>query len=449
MKYPLTAITLIAAGAATGALATGSPTATSVEALTTGFESAQVIRVKDEIKEVEKAAEKAAKDAEKAAEKAAKQADKASDKAADKAEKRADKAADRAEKQADKSLDKAEKELDKAADKAEGRAEKAAEKSADKAEKRAEKLDDKVEKATEKAAKHAEKRAEQEAKAAEKAEKSLDKDLKKVEKELEKDLEKALKETDDAARERHMAMFKADIERSAEEREKLVQALMDAKAPQDRNMVEVIERTSLQLMTEPVTIENADVAEIITYRNCPPGLMNKTPACVPPGLAKQGVTYEEWVSYDSDRLEDLLEERRTAFVAVDSDANASTGDVAVATDAEIDLLLSSDRIATIYDLDPAPEGQKYALIDGLPVLLTDADYLALIEVNELAHTVEIKDTTYVSPAAALTQAELVQTYALPELAEGYNYAVVNGEVLMVEDSAYEMLQLLRIARAAL
>jgi len=445
MKHPLTAITLIAAGAATGALATGSPTATSVEALTTGFDSAQVIRVKDEIKEVEKAAEKAAKDAEKAAEKAEKQAEKASDKAADKAEKRADKAADRAEKQADKSLDKAEKELDKAED----RAEKAAEKSADKAEKRAEKLDDKVEKATEKAAKHAEKRAEQEAKAAEKAEKSLDKDLKKVEKELEKDLEKALKETDDAARERHMAMFKADIERSAEEREKLVQALMDAKAPQDRNMVEVIERTSLQLMTEPVTIENADVAEIITYRNCPPGLMNKTPACVPPGLAKQGVTYEEWVSYDSDRLEDLLEERRTAFVAVDSDASASTGDVAVATDAEIDLLLSSDRIATIYDLDPAPEGQKYALIDGLPVLLTDADYLALIEVNELAHTVELKDTTYVSPAAALTQAELVQTYALPELAEGYNYAVVNGEVLMVEDSAYEMLQLLRIARAAL
>ncbi|EAP75084.1 hypothetical protein [Roseovarius nubinhibens] len=445
MKHPLTAITLIAAGAATGALATGSPTATSVEALTTGFDSAQVIRVKDEIKEVEKAAEKAAKDAEKAAEKAEKQAEKASDKAADKAEKRADKAADRAEKQADKSLDKAEKELDKAED----RAEKAAEKSADKAEKRAEKLDDKVEKATEKAAKHAEKRAEQEAKAAEKAEKSLDKDLKKVEKELEKDLEKALKETDDAARERHMAMFKADIERSAEEREKLVQALMDAKAPQDRNMVEVIERTSLQLMTEPVTIENADVAEIITYRNCPPGLMNKTPACVPPGLAKQGVTYEEWVSYDSDRLEDLLEERRTAFVAVDSDASASTGDVAVATDAEIDLLLSSDRIATIYDLDPAPEGQKYALIDGLPVLLTDADYLALIEVNELAHTVELKDTTYVSPAAALTQAELVQTYALPELADGYNYAVVNGEVLMVEDSAYEMLQLLRIARAAL
>lgn len=445
MKHPLTAITLIAAGAATGALATGSPTATSVEALTTGFESAQVIRVKDEIKEVEKAAEKAAKDAEKAAEKAEKQAEKASDKAADKAEKRADKAADKAEKQADKAMDKAEKQLDKA----EERAEKAAEKSADKAEKRAEKLDDKVEKATEKAAKHAEKRAEQEAKAAEKAEKSLDKDLKKVEKELEKDLEKALKETDDAARERHMAMFKADIERSAEEREQLVQALMDAKAPQDRNMVEVIERTSLQLMTEPVTIENADVAEIITYRNCPPGLLNKTPACVPPGLAKQGVTYEEWVSYDSDRLEDLLEERRTAFVAVDSDASASTGNVAVATDAEIDLLLSSDRIATIYDLDPAPEGQKYALIDGLPVLLTDADYLALIEVNELAHTVELKDTTYVSPAAALTQAELVQTYALPELADGYNYAVVNGEVLMVEDSAYEMLQLLRIARAAL
>lgn len=32
----------------------------------------------------------------------------------------------------------------------------------------------------------------------------------------------------------------------------------------------------------------------LSQKNCPPGLAKKTPACVPPGQARQGVTAEEW-----------------------------------------------------------------------------------------------------------------------------------------------------------
>lgn len=38
---------------------------------------------------------------------------------------------------------------------------------------------------------------------------------------------------------------------------------------------------------------------------CPPGLAKKTPACVPPGLARKGVTSGDW---QEDRAEDLDEQ---------------------------------------------------------------------------------------------------------------------------------------------
>ena len=50
---------------------------------------------------------------------------------------------------------------------------------------------------------------------------------------------------------------------------------------------------------------------------------------------------------------------------------------------------------------------------------------------------------------ALTQADLINLYRLAEPEEGYNYAVLNGQVISLRDSAYETLQLIRIARAVL
>jgi len=53
----------------------------------------------------------------------------------------------------------------------------------------------------------------------------------------------------------------------------------------------------------------------------------------------------------------------------------------------------------------------------------------------------------IAPTAALTQAELMQTYRLPPLEHGYSYSVLNGEVLALENDAFETLQLIRIARS--
>jgi hypothetical protein len=57
---------------------------------------------------------------------------------------------------------------------------------------------------------------------------------------------------------------------------------------------------------------------------------------------------------------------------------------------------------------------------------------------------------YDKPISPLTWCSIppaFSTYKLPELEPGYNYAVVNGELVTLQDSAFETLQLIRIARA--
>ena len=110
-------------------------------------------------------------------------------------------------------------------------------------------------------------------------------------------------------------------------------------------------------------------------------------------------------------------------------------------------MLSSEQIASLYDLRPAPAGKRYALIDGQPVLLTQEDYTSLLRINELARVENLPEGVRIAPTAALTQNELRQTYKLPQLETGNNYAVVNGELVTLQDSAFETLQLIRIARA--
>ena len=177
--------------------------------------------------------------------------------------------------------------------------------------------------------------------------------------------------------------------------------------------------------------------ELITYRNCPPGLAKTDPPCVPPGLAKQGVTYEQWASYSDDELDTLLRERREPYLEADP-----------LTEREL-LLLESNQIAQLYNLNAAPDGHRYALIDGQPVLLSNEDHTALLRINELARVPTIGSGINVAPTTALTQADLINLYRLAEPEEGYNYAVLNGQVISLQDSAYETLQLIRIARAVL
>ncbi|ASM71948.1 MULTISPECIES: transketolase [Roseobacteraceae] len=222
---------------------------------------------------------------------------------------------------------------------------------------------------------------------------------------------------------------RTDLDRVARE-------ILNVQAPKDRDLRSII--TALPLALLGLDTVYADIPEEarLRYRNCPPGLAKKDPPCVPPGLAKQGVTYEQWVDHDDRYYDRLLNDR----VDIYRDRDIQPYD---------QLLLSSGQIANLYDLAPAPLNQRYALIDGMPVLLSMREYDTLLKVNSLARVVDLPDGVGLAPTAALTQAEIQRMYRLPAPATGYNYATVNGEVLVLEDDAFETLQLIRIARAVL
>ncbi|MCA0943888.1 hypothetical protein LCM08_03090 [Salipiger pacificus] len=223
------------------------------------------------------------------------------------------------------------------------------------------------------------------------------------------------------------------------EREDLTRRLVSTPAPSGRDMARLAGATALALATPQLLVADIPKDELIAYSNCPPGLAKKDPPCVPPGLAKKGVTYDEWASYDQDGYDELWRERRNDWLGSDFDGEP---------DPER-LLLRSDQIATLFGLDPAPHGQRYGLIDGMPVLLDQDDYRSLLLVNELAQVEDLTDGARIAPTAALTQDEMIDLYRLPHLGAGDNYAVLNGQLVQLKDSEYELLQMLRIARAVL
>ena len=223
------------------------------------------------------------------------------------------------------------------------------------------------------------------------------------------------------------------------EREEVLNRLLSTAAPTDRDMRRVLAATALAFLTPQLLVADIPDDELITYLNCPPGLAKKDPPCVPPGLAKNGITYDEWASYDQDRYDTIWVERRDEWLS---------SQAAVDPDPE-SMLLQSDQIATLFDLDPAPEGQRYALIDGLPVLLDREDYRSLLLVNQMADVPDLMAGTPIAPTAALTQDELISLYRLPRLGNDENYAVVNGQLVRLNDPNYELLQMIRIARGVL
>lgn len=228
---------------------------------------------------------------------------------------------------------------------------------------------------------------------------------------------------------------KGKVKRSKDERVRDADAILAIRAPDGRDMTVLLGSFPLALLGTGVVFADVPEDQLLTYRNCPPGLAKMDPPCVPPGLAKKGVTYEEWVTYDDKRLDEIYLDHRSGYL--DQDA---------VLDDDI-LLLNSTQIASLYGLRPAVEGTRYGLIDGQPVLLTDEDNRSLLSIRDLDRSANLPAGLLVSPTAALTQNELRQTYNLPILDSGYNYAVVNGELVTLEDSAFEALQLIRIARA--
>ena len=146
---------------------------------------------------------------------------------------------------------------------------------------------------------------------------------------------------------------------SDDERNRRAERIIGIPAPSGRDMAAI---GALILLGREATAASLPEDPGLRYLNCPPGLAKKDPPCVPPGLARKGVTYEEWASYDRARLDTLWTERREEVLR-----DGRTGDADL-------LLLSSERIAALYGLAPAPAGQRYALIDGMPVLLDEKDY---------------------------------------------------------------------------
>lgn len=225
------------------------------------------------------------------------------------------------------------------------------------------------------------------------------------------------------------------IQKSNDERISDSLALMRVPAPTGRDMRILLGTVTPTLLGREVVFSDIPDGRRLAYRNCPPGLAKKDPPCVPPGLAKDGITYDEWVAYDDNALEEIYLERRREYLEQGS------------SEVRGDLLLSSTQIASLYGLATPPIDKRYALIDGQPVLLTDEDNTSLLRINQLARAEGLPSDLKIAPTAALTQDELRQTYNLPSLSPGYNYAVLNGELVTLADRSFEMLQLLRITRS--
>lgn len=226
----------------------------------------------------------------------------------------------------------------------------------------------------------------------------------------------------------------AKVKRSNADRARVSEATMRIRAPEGRDMTVLLGAAPLALLGSGVILADVPEHRLLTYRNCPPGLAKKDPPCVPPGLAKKGVGYDEWVTYDDVRLDEIYLNQRREHV----------GSGAV-LDIE-NLLLSSAQIASLYSLRPAPAGEGYALIDGQPVQLTEEDFTSLLWIHDLARDENLPAELSIAPTAALTQTELRQTYNLPMLEPEYNYSVLNGELVTLHDGAFDVLQMIRIAR---
>ena len=117
----------------------------------------------------------------------------------------------------------------------------------------------------------------------------------------------------------------------------------------------------LTLLTISATALSLAIAPALAKsKNCPPGLQKKTPACVPPGLAKKGVTAEEWQG---------KRENDDDYAERDDDYDWRRGD-RISRDRYV-ILDEGDRV--IFD------GQEYVVIDtdNGTILRRDDDFYRL------------------------------------------------------------------------
>ncbi len=173
--------------------------------------------------------------------------------------------------------------------------------------------------------------------------------------------------------------------------------------------------------------------------NCPPGLAKKDPPCVPPGLARQGVTTQEYLNIDDDEWEEITADNPE--LADDDDDEADRDDDTPTGP------LNDEEVAEVFDLDPPPPGQSYGVIDGKVVLLDPEEALILEQVKIISTPVQPGNDINVVPDVALDQDQLIAIYDLPPAPPGSSYAVIDGEIYAVPAETFGLLQIIQIATA--
>jgi len=122
-------------------------------------------------------------------------------------------------------------------------------------------------------------------------------------------------------------------------------------------------------------------------RNCPPGLAKKYPPCVPPGLAKKGVTAEEWRTNrghdDGDDLYDIGDrlDRDDYLILEEGDRLDIDGTEYVVIDTDNGVFLR--RGDDFYRLPRPDDGSGYVRV-GDSLIRVDSETQQVIEFIQLA-----------------------------------------------------------------
>ncbi|APX90711.1 hypothetical protein BV394_14130 [Brevirhabdus pacifica] len=121
----------------------------------------------------------------------------------------------------------------------------------------------------------------------------------------------------------------------------------------------------------------------------------------------------------------------------------------VEVEVEEDRYLTEAEIIDIFELEPLQDGYHYAVIDGQIVRMDEEDYLLLQQLRTIAQLPGVDADLVVEPTVSLSQEELISIYKLPEPPADTHYAVVDGTVVTLGTEAYDLLQLIRLTSAVL
>ena len=172
--------------------------------------------------------------------------------------------------------------------------------------------------------------------------------------------------------------------------------------------------------------------------NCPPGLAKREPACVPPGLARQGVTTQQYL--------DLSDEEWQQATSENPDLLRGNEETEV-SDALITGPLTAEEIAELFGIAVPGEGRTYGVIDGQVVELGTEDKLIFDQVKLLSQPVQPGNGIGVVPDVGLTEQQLISIYDLPPAPEGSSYSVIDGQIYAVPEATYGLLEVIKLAAA--